>query len=300
MNCFKPLLIIFCACSRILSANIPTWSFESSQEGWNTQTLAELYFHNSETQREWAWELLGKFRFNGNEKVLDFGCGDGKITAQIARMVDEGKVTGIDISSEMISLAKRKFNSVAYPNLEYRQIDEMSFAHSSELSCDLVCSFTVFHLIGDPLKTLKNLKQCLKPHGKLLMMIPTGANQALSQATFETFTKYQIDLPWGKQKSENAFSMSTLEGCSHYLNEAGFEIISLKLVDTENGFYNLEECIKWMLAAGSANWKIPLEKSYAFFSDIANRYHELDPSLVDENGAVHFKMPKIHILAQPK
>lgn len=300
MYLFKILLVIFCSSTcHFLSGNIPLWSFESSKEGWNTSTLAEMYFHHSETQRQWAWELLGKYRFNGNENVLDFGCGDGKITSELSHMVPEGSATGIDISSEMIQLAQKRFSPAACPNLTFRQTDAMTFADSSDSSYDLICAFTVFHLIADPLETLKNLKQCLKPDGKILIVIPNGANAELGQATHETFVKYQFDLPWGNQKPGNALSMSTLEGCSHYLTEAGYRILSLEIIETESGFYSAEELIKWMIGSGAANWKIPFSQSYAFFSDLVHRFYELDPSLIDENGGVHFKMPKIHIIAEP-
>jgi len=47
---------------------------------WN----AEDYAKNSSVQFEWAKEIIPKLKLTGNEMLLDIGCGDGKITAQIA------------------------------------------------------------------------------------------------------------------------------------------------------------------------------------------------------------------------
>jgi trans-aconitate 2-methyltransferase len=45
----------------------------------------------------------------GDEHVLDVGCGDGKVTAEIARAVPRGSATGVDASPEMIAFAQKPF-----------------------------------------------------------------------------------------------------------------------------------------------------------------------------------------------
>ena len=51
----------------------------------------------------------------GNEKVLDIGCKDGKITAKIASYLPNSSVLGVDMSSETINFAKSKFALSDYP-----------------------------------------------------------------------------------------------------------------------------------------------------------------------------------------
>lgn len=71
----------------------------SGERGWICYELAETYYHHSEIQREWAMELIDSFPFQGGEQVLDFGCGDGKITAWISQQAPHGFVTGYDVST---------------------------------------------------------------------------------------------------------------------------------------------------------------------------------------------------------
>lgn len=66
----------------------------------------EEYEISSSNQKKWGVELLSKLNFSGNEKVLDVGCGDGEITALIAKRVPHGFVVGIDSSEDMVYLAK--------------------------------------------------------------------------------------------------------------------------------------------------------------------------------------------------
>ena len=73
---------------------------------WNP----EDYHHNSSVQLSWARELITKLDLKGDERILDIGCGDGKITASIASTAPNGSVLGIDSSHEMISFAESKFS----------------------------------------------------------------------------------------------------------------------------------------------------------------------------------------------
>ena len=56
---------------------------------------AEDYENYSKSQQAWGQELLSKLNLNGNEHVLDIGCSDGNLTAEIAKIVTDGKVTGM-------------------------------------------------------------------------------------------------------------------------------------------------------------------------------------------------------------
>src|SRR5277367_6388290 len=83
---------------------------------WN----AAEYAANSTVQQSWARELIAKLHLRGDEHVLDVGCGDGKVTAEIARAVPRGSVAGIDASAEMIGFARKTFPAGRFPNLKFQ------------------------------------------------------------------------------------------------------------------------------------------------------------------------------------
>ena len=72
---------------------------------WN----AADYAANSIVQQTWARELIARLNLRGDEHILDVGCGDGKVTAELARAVPRGAVTGVDASAEMIGFARKTF-----------------------------------------------------------------------------------------------------------------------------------------------------------------------------------------------
>ena len=86
---------------------------------WN----AADYAANSVVQQSWARELIARLKLRGDEHILDVGCGDGKVTAEIARAVPHGTVTGIDASAEMLKFAKKTFSVAKIPNLKFKASD---------------------------------------------------------------------------------------------------------------------------------------------------------------------------------
>ena len=77
----------------------------------------KVYEKSSSAQQKWAQELLSKISIRGDERILDIGCGDGKITAEIALLVPRGSVMGLDNSVEMLGFARSRFPPLSQPNL---------------------------------------------------------------------------------------------------------------------------------------------------------------------------------------
>jgi trans-aconitate 2-methyltransferase len=128
---------------------------------------ANEYQNNSGHQWEMALGSLKKFSFNENDKVLDVGCGDGKITALIAKQVPYGMVVGLDISKEMISLAKSSFSR---PNLLFVQGNAKAIPFKQQF--DKVVSFCTLNWVVEQEQALQSLKESLKPGGALLIVVP--------------------------------------------------------------------------------------------------------------------------------
>lgn len=86
---------------------------------WN----AADYAANSAVQQSWARELIARLPLRGSENVLDVGCGDGKVTAEIARSAPQGRILGVDASPEMIAFAQATFPPAAAANLKFQICD---------------------------------------------------------------------------------------------------------------------------------------------------------------------------------
>ena len=83
---------------------------------------AQEYEKHSQGQQKWARELIEKILLEGTENVLDLGCGDGKVTAEISKIVSKGSIIGVDNSAGMIKLARDKHSTAIYPNLSFQEL----------------------------------------------------------------------------------------------------------------------------------------------------------------------------------
>src|ERR1700694_5425730 len=97
-----------------------------SQTHWD----ANKYSTNSAVQYRIAMVVLAEHAFRGDEAVLDLGCGDGKITHQLALRVPTGRVVGIDSSESMIRFAKE--THAVQANLSFALKDVTNLRYKKE------------------------------------------------------------------------------------------------------------------------------------------------------------------------
>ncbi len=130
---------------------------------WN----AADYAANSVVQQSWARELIARLHLRGDERILDVGCGDGKVTAELARAVPRGSVTGTDASAEMIAFAKKTFPPAKVSNLKFEITDARKISFKTKF--DLVFSNAALHWVDDHEQFLHGAAAVLKPGGRLVV-----------------------------------------------------------------------------------------------------------------------------------
>jgi trans-aconitate methyltransferase len=136
----------------------------------------EAYKQSSNHQKEWGNRIIAEFELNGNEHILDLGCGDGALTAQLAELVPEGWVLGIDASRGMIDVAGK----LRKTNLEFKLLDIDSLDYYEEF--DLVFSNATLHWVKDHRRLLANSYRCLKKTASSdSISPPTGIAPILSK-----------------------------------------------------------------------------------------------------------------------
>ena len=67
---------------------------------------AATYDRVSDPQLAWAREQLERLDLNGDEVVLDAGCGSGRVTALLADLVPRGRVYAVDVAPSMVAHAR--------------------------------------------------------------------------------------------------------------------------------------------------------------------------------------------------
>ncbi|RPH70586.1 methyltransferase domain-containing protein [bacterium] len=106
---------------------------------------------------------------NKGETVLDIGCGAGVDTLVAAIIVGpEGKVTGIDLTPEMLKQARINLEKTSLKNVSFEEgsAEELPFP---EKTFDVVISNGVFNLIPDKAKALREVFRALKSSGRFML-----------------------------------------------------------------------------------------------------------------------------------
>jgi len=99
--------------------------------------------------------------------VLDVGCGAGFDLIVARRIVgDEGRVCGIDLSSEMLSRARRNFAELGIADIETRQVESERFPYEDN-SFDVVISNGVINLSPAKGELFGEIRRVLRPGGRL-------------------------------------------------------------------------------------------------------------------------------------
>jgi len=150
-----------------------------------TEWDAADYERVSNLQKVMADEALGLLTLSGSERVLDVGCGDGKITAEVAERVPSGLVVGIDPSEKMVQFAKSKWAADSKGNLRFEVADARRLPFREEFN--LVVSFNALHWVAEQEEALRSVRAALKPGGKAqLRFVPHGQRKSLEHVIRET------------------------------------------------------------------------------------------------------------------
>lgn len=296
LNRFAFSFLIICSSIQV-HANVQA----PIREGWSSVEMAQAYHHNSLLQFEWSWEGLFKnYSFRGDESVFDYGSGDGKISALMARLAHNGRVHGVDIAAGMVEFAQLQFPVLNYPNLSFSQIkpDFSEFANYKN-SMDLITSFCVFHLVNEPFQVMRKFNAMLKMRGHLVLVYPVYDPDKLDHfatALRATFQKYKLTL--SKRSEENlrirkdtAFLREKIEGL-------GFKVHHLAVVDTHDFFPSREEYLAWLEGTLPGNENMPKDKRHQVAVDFVEKLIELDPSVQTNRGWFHKKGQRIDLYAE--
>ena len=130
-----------------------------SAPDWN----AEKYQRVSEPQWNWGLKVLAELALEGNETVLDAGCGTGRLTAVLLERLPAGRVVALDVSKAMLEVAQRELERFG---------ERVAFIHG-DLSalglhhrCDVVFSTATFHWVLEHAAMLRGLFDALRPGGR--------------------------------------------------------------------------------------------------------------------------------------
>ena len=128
-------------------------NLEAKAQKWS----AETYDAHARFVSDLAGEVLAWLNPKAGERILDLGCGDGVLTAELTSR--GANVVGVDTSEDLLRAARRR-------GLDVRHMDGQALQFDAEF--DAVFSNAALHWMRDGLAVVKGAWRALKPGGRFV------------------------------------------------------------------------------------------------------------------------------------
>ncbi len=142
---------------------------EYTRTTWNQS--ADAYLRLLRTLEPFRKDLVSRLNVKLGERVLDMGTGPGEPALTIANLVGPtGHVTGIDLSENMITTARKAAEARQQKNVDFQVMDcgSMSLPDST---FDAVTSCFGFQIFTDPEAAAREAHRVLKPKGRICVAV---------------------------------------------------------------------------------------------------------------------------------
>jgi 2-polyprenyl-3-methyl-5-hydroxy-6-metoxy-1,4-benzoquinol methylase len=179
-------------------------------------------------------------------RVLDVGCGRGRIMNRLAELYRQSRFTGMDLSAEAIRFARDEALQKGFDNSEFMTLDLSTFDETADPeSFDFITTFDAIHDQAKPLNVLRGIHRALKPEGVYLMQDISGTSHMDEDVehpigtflyTISCMHCMTVSLAQG---GEGLGAMWGEEKTREYLQRAGFRSVTTHQLahDIQNNWY---------------------------------------------------------------
>jgi ubiquinone/menaquinone biosynthesis C-methylase UbiE len=190
-------------------------------------------FYDAELRRHDA-HFRAALQVGPRDRVLDIGCGAGQSACDAARAAIEGSVVGVDVSVEMLQVARRRSAEQGLRNVAFELGDAQHHAFPAA-QFDLCISRFGTMFFADPLAAFANLARAMRADARLVLMVWQG------QERNEWSTAIQRALRPEAAPCTNAaaFSLGERNATTRLLAAAGFTAVDFAEVH-EPVFYGAD------------------------------------------------------------
>src|SRR5918992_2046350 len=141
---------------------------------------AGTYDRVADPMFRWGADVLERLPLQGDERVLDAGCGTGRVTELLAHRLPRGRTIALDASAEMLAEARTRLARFG------DRVDLVRAGLARPLPLlrpvDAILSTATFHWVLDQDALFRNLASVLRPGGLLVAQCGGAGNVARVEA----------------------------------------------------------------------------------------------------------------------
>jgi trans-aconitate 2-methyltransferase len=181
---------------------------------WN----AASYDAISAPQQEWGASVVGRLELEGNETVLDAGCGTGRVTEMLLERLPRGHVVAVDGSAAMVETARRRLDAARVTVI---CADLLGLALPDQL--DAAVSTATFHWIFDHDALFARIRAVLRDGGQFVAQCGGAGNLDHARGLFGVLAGQS---PYAEHLATigEVWHYATVADTRERLARAGFEV----------------------------------------------------------------------------
>jgi ubiquinone/menaquinone biosynthesis C-methylase UbiE len=163
-------------------------------------------------------EALGLLALRPSDRLLEVGFGHGRTIRLAAEKVPRGFVAGVDVSGDMVRMARRRCLDLAGRGLVELMIGDSRRLSYADNSFDKVLCVHTIYFWEEPIKDLGEMFRVLRPGGRLILGFRAKSDKRSTS-----------DFP------EAVYSFYSIDEVSTLLELAGFEKSTIRNAGTPPG-----------------------------------------------------------------
>lgn len=264
---------------------------EGQAQAWDgtegAQWASNPRFYDEAVRHHHA-HLLDAAAITASDAVLDVGCGNGETTLDAARAATSGLALGVDLSSQMIEVARGLAERAAVANATFLHADAQVHPFD-EGTFDVAISRFGSMFFADQDTAFANIARALRPGGRLILLswqAPTANEWITAISGALTLGRPAPAPPPG---APGPFRHADPAEVTSILTRAGFRDVAATAVsepmsfgrDADEGYAVLSELMAWMLEGfGPADRTAALKALLTTLRD-----HETEDGVAFASGA---------------
>jgi ubiquinone/menaquinone biosynthesis C-methylase UbiE len=187
-----------------------------------------------ESTRPVSDQLIRSCGIASGHTVLDVATGAGEPALTIAKIVGpHGRVVGVDLSPEMLAVAKERAASQGITNVAFQVIEDETLSIFEDNTFDSVVCQNGLMFMPDPMKALKAFLRVLKPGGRASVTVWGSPEKASVMMTFfRTMSKHLSDLKTTLPGTPGGpFGIPSINMLHNYFSNAGFSNFNAQTIE---------------------------------------------------------------------
>ena len=202
---------------------------EAQRDAWDGDTGAFWAEHADRFDAAVAAHrpaFLDAAAVTAGEAVLDVGCGAGRTALDLAPAAAPGSVTGVDLSTRLLAIARERAAAAGVANVAFVRADAQVHPFPAGVT-DVVVSRHGTMFFADPAAAFANLARALRPGGRLVLLTWQGIEHQEWLRTFLTVLAAGRGVVFPPPHGPSPLSLSDPDRVHDLLEGAGFVDVGL-------------------------------------------------------------------------